>query len=154
MSGVGLSGFSGCRLRVFILFQKGDCNILIGTWLQHWEPVRRVGSPQRQHRPHQNPLMNLASDISLVFTLVQPWARIISSCITSCFLKVLLIGPTSNNQSSLCDVCRVIHITRFGSEVRNCYALPTLNRNTMVDANPSAAYSHSSSSGRGDGWCC
>lgn len=64
------------------------------------------------------------------------------------FLKVLLIGQTGNNQSSLCEVCRVIHITRFHWEVRNWYVFLTLNRNTMVDANPSATYSHSSSSGR------
>lgn len=59
-------------------FSEGDGNILIGTsWeaLLHWKPVRRAHSLQQQHQPHQNPLMNLASDISLVFTLVQRWSQ-------------------------------------------------------------------------------
>lgn len=59
-------------------FSERDGNILIGTsWkaLPHWKPVRRAHPPPRQLQPHQNPLMNLASDISLVFTLVRPQSR-------------------------------------------------------------------------------
>lgn len=59
-------------------FSERDGNILIGTsWkaLPHWKPVRRAHPLLRQLQPHQNPLMNLASDISLVFTLVQPQSR-------------------------------------------------------------------------------
>lgn len=59
-------------------FSERDGNILIGTsWkvLPHWKPVRRAHPPPRQLQPHQNPLMNLASDISLVFTLVWTQSR-------------------------------------------------------------------------------
>lgn len=59
-------------------FSERDGNILIGTsWkaLPHWKPVRRAHPPPRKLQPHQNPLMNLASDISLVFTLVRPQSR-------------------------------------------------------------------------------
>lgn len=64
------------------------------------------------------------------------------------FLQVLLIGQTGNNQSSLSEVCRAIRITCFHFQVRNWCVFLTLNRNTMLDANPSATYSHSSSSDR------
>lgn len=61
-----------------LTFSIRDGNILIGTSWEaqlHWNSVRRAVSLQQQHQPHQNPLMNLASDISLVFTLVQRWSR-------------------------------------------------------------------------------
>lgn len=54
----------------------------VTSWLEHlekrcphWKPVRRARPPPRQLQPHHNPLMNFASDISLVFTLVRPQSR-------------------------------------------------------------------------------